>query len=298
MNNIKETLRNIIREEITKVMREGHQSVELKDVDLKKFVGKTVYHGTNSRMVRFIVKQGLIPRPDRYEYEYKDPNMSDAEMKRLKKTLPKELFVTTDIRTAELFAKEGIKYAYAGSGPEFRVTKEITPIVLAFKIKSSDKISKVAIMQNLVDRGFDVDPTEIVLGTPISVDRLTIVSPKGAKWTDFYKEKTELAASAKEKIKAINVILQPYNLKIKSKSTQTDQAEGEYLPGARKPKNWANDPWSWALRLSAVLAGLKGKPIDTGRTYDPENKTPKRFAEFFGRISDSDKKKIINILSQ
>lgn len=295
---LKEILRGIIREEITKALNISE------DVDIKPYIGKTVYHGTNSRMIRFIAKKGLMPKPNKYTYQYSDSDMfmandmSDDEIKQFIKTLPKELFVTPDKRTAEIFAQEGIRNASGGSGPEFRVTKEITPIVLAFKIKSSDKISKAGTIPKL-GKDFDGDPTEIVLSTPVTADRLTIVSPKGAKWTDFYKEKTDLAASAKEKIKAINVILQPYNLKIKSKSTQTDQAQGEYLPGARKPKNWANDPWSWALRLSAVLAGLKGKPIDTGPSKDPDKKKmPRRFAEFFGRLSDSDKKKIINILSQ
>jgi hypothetical protein len=121
--NIKETLRDIIREEITKVINDGHQSVELKDVDPKQYIGKTVYHGINSRLVRFIINKGLQPRPDRYEYKYKDPDMSDEEMKQLAKTLPKELYVALDERTAMLFAKEGIGYAYGGSGPMFRVTK-------------------------------------------------------------------------------------------------------------------------------------------------------------------------------
>jgi hypothetical protein len=287
---LKEILRDIIREEITKVINDGHQSVELKDVDPKQYIGKTVYHGINSRLVRFIINKGLQPRTDRYEYKYKDPDMSDEEIKQLAKTLPKELYVALDERTAMLFAKEGIRYIAGGSGPMFRVTKEIVPIVVSFKLKASDKISKVSIMQNLVDRGFDVDPTEIVLNSPISVDRLTIVSPKGAKWSDFYKEKTELASSTRDTVKQINTILKPYKLAIKAKSKSTDQAGGVYLDSADR-----YEP-DWALRLSDVAMYLKGAPVKSPFNYMTDEDMQKNFDTFFDRISTADKKKIINIV--
>jgi hypothetical protein len=287
--NIKETLRDIIREEIMNALNIAE------DVDIKPYIGKTVYHGTNSRMIRFIAKKGLMPKPNKYAYQYSDSDMfmandmSDEEMKQFVKTLPKELFVTPDRRTAEIFAQESIRNAYGGSGPEFRVTKEIVPIVLAFKIKSSDKISKAGTIPKL-GKDFDGDPTEIVLSSPISFDRLTIVSPKGAKWLDFYKEKTTVASSAQEKIKQINVILKPYDLKIKSKSTQTDQVGGVYLDPKMK---WEPD---WALRLSNVAKYLKGEKVKSPFNYVPDADMQKYFDTFFDRISTADKKKIIDIL--
>lgn len=264
--------------------------IKLKDilleVDNKPYINKTVYHGTNSRFISRILKFGLIPRPNSYYYKYADTPEEEAA---IKKSSPSELYVSMEFDTAKRFAEEGLQtYDYVMQqklGPEYRVNKIHIPIVLEFKIEASDKILAI-------DKNVDYKGHEIVLGSKVSPNRISIAYPKDFNVSDYIKQTSTIALDSRAKVKEINTILKPYKLKIKATSKTTDNASGEFLDPAKKFE------FSWNLKLSNVLMYLKGQTVKSSLDYVSNAELVKRLDDFFGQISDSDKIKIINILKR
>lgn len=263
--------------------------IKLKDilleVDNKPYINKTVYHGTNTRFISKILKFGLIPRPNSYYYKYADTPEEEAA---IKKSSPSELYVSMEFETAKRFAEEGLKsYDYVMQqklGSDYRVNKIHAPVILSFKIEASDKILSI-------DKNVDYEGHEIVLGSKISPDRISVVYPKDFNAADYVKQTSNIALDAKTKSKEISAILKPYGLKVKATSKSTDNAQGEYLD----PKKWAG---KWTLKLSNLLQYLNGKEVKSSLNYISDKELMERLTNFFAKVSESDKTKIINILKK
>ena len=222
---------------------------EITESDLT--AGTDVYHGTSSKYIQNILKRGLDPKPNKWMVKY----LHGPERSAALRELPKELFVTTNIQHARDFAEAASEYGG-------------TPIILQFTIEASDIIKTDPVMSD-----------SYIVQNKIQSNRLTVAEPKDF---NLAKVQSNIQASLDKTqiIRQINLILKPYNKKIKSGSKTTDRILGY------------EDGWfATSIPLKDFNLIMQGK---SSSANDEDTEFTKKFIE---NISDTDIKKMIDIIS-